>query len=164
MEKYVVGFVFDQNGKVILLRKTHPDWQAGKLNGVGGKCKPGEDDRVTMVREWQEEVEITNPLQRNVVVVPEFRWAGCIDGLERINALENNTTFSVDLYSCILPNSFSLYSIKALTEEKVEIVSIHDKNLMENDFASYEIPSLLNLLWYGHIDRIEIELTVRKRL
>ena len=37
-DKYVVGFMFNPTeDAVLLIRKTHPAWQKGKLNGVGGR-------------------------------------------------------------------------------------------------------------------------------
>lgn len=53
--RYVVGFVRDQNS-VLLVRKIKPDWQAGMLNGIGGKIEPGESAADAMVREFDEEV------------------------------------------------------------------------------------------------------------
>lgn len=60
MTKYVVGFLFnsitpDVGQKVVLIRKNKPDWQRGKLNGVGGKIEPGENAFNAMVREFEEE-------------------------------------------------------------------------------------------------------------
>lgn len=40
---------------VALTRKNHPTWQAGKLNGIGGKINDGESPVAAMVREFQEE-------------------------------------------------------------------------------------------------------------
>ena len=38
--KYVVGFAFNkEKTKVLLIKKTKPDWQAGQLNGIGGKIE-----------------------------------------------------------------------------------------------------------------------------
>lgn len=38
MEKYCLGFLFDDAGtRVVLIRKNKPKWQAGLLNGIGGK-------------------------------------------------------------------------------------------------------------------------------
>jgi hypothetical protein len=34
--EYVVGFAFDTDGRVALIRKNRPEWQAGRLNGIGG--------------------------------------------------------------------------------------------------------------------------------
>lgn len=62
---YVVGFCFMpdtpskhnqfQGHEVVLIRKNKPDWQRGKLNGVGGKVEPGESPRAAMQREFEEE-------------------------------------------------------------------------------------------------------------
>ena len=59
MTDYVVGFAFSQDGRqVVLLRKNRPDWQAGKLNGVGGKLEAGETALAAMVREFVEETGV----------------------------------------------------------------------------------------------------------
>lgn len=53
---YVVGFLFNHDlSQVALIRKIKPQWQAGKLNGVGGKIEPGETPLEAMVREFKEE-------------------------------------------------------------------------------------------------------------
>ena len=52
--EYVCGFLFCRS-QVLLLRKRKPDWQAGLLNGVGGKRNPGEWASAAMAREWMEE-------------------------------------------------------------------------------------------------------------
>lgn len=41
--------------QVALIRKLRPDWQAGKLNGIGGKVEAGEFALSAMVREFAEE-------------------------------------------------------------------------------------------------------------
>ena len=55
-KQYVVGFMFSEDRKsVVLIRKNKPEWQAGKLNGVGGKIEPGEIPGDAMMREFIEE-------------------------------------------------------------------------------------------------------------
>lgn len=61
---YVVGFMFSADGqKVLLIRKNKPEWQAGKLNGIGGKIETTDKDKWTaMAREFVEEAGIeTDP-------------------------------------------------------------------------------------------------------
>lgn len=54
--KYVAGFLFTTDkSQVWLIEKTKPAWQAGKLNGIGGKVKPSEEPLDAMIREFQEE-------------------------------------------------------------------------------------------------------------
>ena len=61
--KYVVGYCFDPYFEhVVLIEKARPEWQAGKLNGVGGKIEPKETPRRAMVREFQEEAGVYIPV------------------------------------------------------------------------------------------------------
>ena len=56
MKRYVIGFLFSGSGeKFLLIRKDHPEWQAGALNGIGGKIEPGETPIESMIREFKEE-------------------------------------------------------------------------------------------------------------
>lgn len=56
MKRYVDGFLFDKEGDwVALIKKNRPEWQAGKLNGIGGKVEPGELAEEAMPREFVEE-------------------------------------------------------------------------------------------------------------
>lgn len=52
---YVVGFYFVPGDQVVLIRKNKPEFQRGKLNGVGGVAEPGEYSHEAMVREFREE-------------------------------------------------------------------------------------------------------------
>src|SRR4051812_14470708 len=56
VQEYVCGFLFSQDrARVLLIRKRRPAWQAGKLNGLGGKIEPGETPHQAMRREFREE-------------------------------------------------------------------------------------------------------------
>ncbi len=64
--KYVAGFYFRPGfGSVVLVRKNKPAWQAGRLNGVGGKVEGNECSSVAMAREFAEETG---------AVVPPEKW------------------------------------------------------------------------------------------
>lgn len=57
-EVYVAGFYFSSRPagwKVALIRKKRPEWQAGKLNAIGGKVEDDESIYDAMVREFREE-------------------------------------------------------------------------------------------------------------
>ncbi len=57
---YVAGFAFDESGdRVALIRKQRPEWQRGKLNGVGGHIEEGETAVKAMVREFWEETGVS---------------------------------------------------------------------------------------------------------
>lgn len=56
MKEYVVGFLFNpEKTQVALEVKKRPDWQAGRLNGIGGKIEDGETAAQAMNREFIEE-------------------------------------------------------------------------------------------------------------
>src|SRR5574339_145798 len=75
--RYVVGFMFDENEEhVLLIRKTHPDWQAGKLNGIGGRIEDGESAREAMQREFKEEVGVDHEDWKHYCVLSDAReWS-----------------------------------------------------------------------------------------
>ena len=56
VQQYVCGFLFSPDRTcVLLIRKRRPAWQAGKLNGLGGKIEAGETALQAMRREFREE-------------------------------------------------------------------------------------------------------------
>lgn len=82
MTKYVVGFMFDPKGYgVLLIQKKKPKWQAGKLNGIGGKIEEGETSLKAMQREFKEETGVEQKYWRYVVTMYGEDW-------------------SVDVYTC----------------------------------------------------------------
>lgn len=54
MIEYAVGFVHTDD-LVALIRKDRPEWQAGFLNGIGGKLEKDETPLEAMIRECKEE-------------------------------------------------------------------------------------------------------------
>jgi 8-oxo-dGTP diphosphatase len=72
--KYVVGFAFTEDReKVVLIRKTKPAWQYGRLNGVGGKVEPKEYPGNAMIREFQEEAGVATDFS-------DWRWYATLKG------------------------------------------------------------------------------------
>lgn len=56
MKRYTVGFIFNADlSGVLLINKNRPEWQRGKMNGIGGRIEDGEESIAAMVRETQEE-------------------------------------------------------------------------------------------------------------
>ena len=59
VQGYVAGFLIDADrDAVLLIRKRRPSWQAGRLNGVGGKIEAGETPAQAMRREFREEASL----------------------------------------------------------------------------------------------------------
>lgn len=56
MINYVCGFAISRKDDLVLLiKKNRPDWQEGKLNGIGGHIEPNETPLGAMHREFREE-------------------------------------------------------------------------------------------------------------
>ena len=60
MKQYVLGFAFTKDkSEIILIEKQKPDWQKGKLNGVGGKVELDDNNETeAMIREFREETGV----------------------------------------------------------------------------------------------------------
>lgn len=99
---YVVGLMFSaDHSQVALIRKSKPEWQAGKLNGIGGKVDLGEDAPAAMVREFLEESGVeTTPHQ----------WRHFLE-------LNGGEKFQVDCFV----TSGDLLALKSTEEEQIEI-------------------------------------------
>ncbi len=56
---YVLALLFTADlRRVVLIRKTRPAWQAGRVNGLGGKLLPGESPADAARREVREEAGV----------------------------------------------------------------------------------------------------------
>ena len=124
-QDYVLGFCFnDDLSCVVLMRKLKPEWQAGKLNGIGGKIECFETASEAMVREFKEETGVTTT---------EGDW-------KEFAQLRGNFG-SVVCFFCI--STKILESVETQEEEKLEVLLtglIHHK-------ASQMISNLPWLLW-----------------
>lgn len=96
MTKYVLGFLYQDDG-VWLIRKNRPEWQKGKLNGIGGKIEEGESEFDAMRRECREEAGIE------------------IDSWSKFCLLTDGENFEMYCFY-----SFSTLTPGTMTDEKVE--------------------------------------------
>lgn len=124
--KYVVAFAFNNDlSHVALIRKNKPEWQKGKLNGVGGKIEKRETPSQAVSREFGEEAGIQK--------IPCNNWKlFCI--MEGTN--NDGIEFQVWCYAIKL----DLKKIISIEEEKIEI--IETKNIL---FGRLDI--IENLSW-----------------
>lgn len=122
--RYVLGFCYHTHKAmgaeitfVALILKNKPEWQQGKLNGVGGKIEQGEHPRQSMTREFREEtgVEI-NP--------KAWSYFACIKG----------SNFEVHCFSILDEEAYK--NAKTTTDEKVIKQPIewvlHSQNVIPN--------------------------------
>lgn len=99
---YVLGFLFSDDGThVVLIRKNKPQWQAGLLNGVGGKVEVGETPHDAMIREFGEETGVVTRAW-----IPFCKMSG--------------DWFSVDCFKAF--DTEALVKAKTKTSEKVEVL------------------------------------------
>ena len=97
--------MFDKSmSNVALIRKNKPDWQAGLLNGIGGKVEYGESSKSAMVREFKEEAGMNTS---------ETIWINFCS-MSGIN--NDNSRFGIEFFFCIGDpnklNSMELEQIK----------------------------------------------------
>lgn len=110
---YTLGFFFSEDKKrVALIQKTKPAWQAGRLNGIGGKVEFKETPLDCMIREFREETghEHTDWKYFALMQNPEFK-VFCFVGFGDVDAL------------------------KSVTEEKIVIVNV-DKLYVYNTISN----------------------------
>lgn len=104
MQHYVVGFVFDhERQRVVLVRKNRPTFQAGLLNGVGGKIEPGESNFSAIKRECAEECDLH---------IEDWHHVASVCARD----------YQIDVWSAVC----DLSGAKTVTDENIEIHSVHD--------------------------------------
>jgi 8-oxo-dGTP diphosphatase len=105
MTKYVCGFLFDSTFKTVaLITKNKPEWQKGKLNGIGGKIEGSELPREAMQREFKEETGL---------YIWEYEWTP-------IAEISGEDWIVYFFYSW----SSDISNIKSMEEEKVALYNV----------------------------------------
>lgn len=132
--QYCLGFLFDEDYRaVMLIRKARPDWQKGKLNGVGGHVEEGEEPLQAMAREFKEETGAS---------IAEGTWR-CFGALE-------GTDFRVHLFYTTLPAA-ALYSIWNEAPKSGEQVGLyHPFNLASRGDVLSNVPWLVHMAMSFH--------------
>lgn len=122
---YVLGFVFDETKEhVLLIRKNRPDFQKGKLNGLGGaKEKEDADLLIAIKRETKEEanLEIEN-------YEPYYVYGH--DGDE----------FQMTVFRAFIPLA-ELKKFQTTTDEKLKLIKV--KDLLKYPLVN-EVETLIN--------------------
>lgn len=110
MKEYVLGFAFEGQ-YVLLIRKNKPEWQEGKLNGIGGKIEDFDScPEEAMVREFWEECGVKT-----------FKsdW-------HKVGEMGDDETFKVHVFST---REVELDHTKSMTDELVGQFFIYDAKL-----------------------------------
>ena len=116
MKKYTLGFIFNSSmDKVLLVHKLSPEWQRGKLNGLGGKLEPGEGGLDCIVREVREESGLSTEK----------------DAWVRLGNLASDD-WSVDVFALVYTGNSN--DARSLEKEKVEWFAVQKlpANVIDN--------------------------------
>ncbi len=127
--RFVAGFLFDVAGKaVVLVRKARPAWQAGRLNGVGGRVEAGESGPAAMAREFREEAGVaTAPSEwRLFAALTESAQTGRVRHEVSFFAARSPVALGAALSSC--------------TDERVELLEMSELHARQGE-------CLEDLLW-----------------
>jgi 8-oxo-dGTP diphosphatase len=75
-QHYVCGFLFSPDrARVLLIRKNRPAWQAGKLNGVGGKIESFDASSLAAIRrEFREEAALDIADWQEILTLTAADW------------------------------------------------------------------------------------------
>ena len=106
--KYVVGLYFNEDhSKVALIRKNRPEWQKGKLNGIGGKIEEGESIYEAMIREFREEAGVEHAYWRlfSILTGKDFE-VNFLVGFGDLSKLESKTDEKIELWNVDLISSY----------------------------------------------------------
>ena len=119
VHRYVVGFMFSADFEwVALIRKQKPLWQAGLLNGIGGKVEPGEEPFGAMTREFEEEAG----LETERSLWTSFCSMGGVND-------DGKDEFLVNFFACI--GDLSL--LQSQEQEQIEIVDTDSITAVRRD-------------------------------
>lgn len=135
---YVAGFAFNPTlDCVLLIEKAHPEWQAGLMNGVGGKIKPNETSLEAMKREFEEETGICERL--------DWRLFDTLSGQAQDD--KYGAPWLVDFYYSIAP--FGVLNTAYKMEDEFPVVVTVDTIQRRKDIIPnlrWLIPKAINIL------------------
>lgn len=121
---YTLGIIIDDlTDEVLLVRKSRPEWQAGKYNFPGGKVEDDENVKDCMVRELIEETGI---------YVPE-------DRLRSICTIKNNGLWQVEVFAALYSSEY--LHAECETDEKPYWARIDE---LPGDLV-FDVPMLLHM-------------------
>lgn len=136
MKSYVLGFMFSKDkSSVAVIRKQSPTWQAGFLNGIGGKIEKPESPAWAITREFMEETGV-------VTSVDEWQLKFNMYSEDTSNTKYNEgTDFRVYCY-CMF--SDKVYNVRTVEQEEVLVLDVNNFPYNEAiDNLSWIIPFML---------------------
>ena len=141
MKRYTLGFLFSPDlKKVLLIHKKHPEWQVGKVNGIGGKFEGNETSEACIVREMQEEAGL---------ITRKNDW---------ITVGSLNSSFFETIVLTTIYND-PLTDVQMLTDEEVEWVNCDQlpANIMAN--LAWLIPLCMDRIKHPALQPVHVTYT-----
>jgi len=138
MKNYTLGFMFSENKQeVLLIQKDRLEWQAGKLNGIGGKQEPNDSTSLdTQIREFKEETGIDTKIS-------DWELFCIIDSTETENKTGTKIGSTYRIY-CYKAFNNSLYDARVVETEIPMVLDLF--NPEREDHIKY-FPILPNVNW-----------------
>lgn len=131
-KQMVAGFMFNADmTRVVLIKKNKPHWQAGKLNGIGGKVEDSDETHHhAMSREFREETSMaTEPA--------DWQHYGRLEGPDWL----------VELF--VIRHSENLLPVRSCTDEVVGIYSLHKLSQIDEQLLD-------DVMWMIHSARFAL--------
>lgn len=144
--EYCLGFAFSPDQRyVLMIRKEHPSWQKGKLNGIGGKVETNETPVQAMVREFREEVGITTV---------ESQWDERLT-LSGAGGGDVEAWWKCTVFRMTFPEDTDIFAAKQVTDEVPVCVFLEGENhnlpdLRMMDNLRWIVPLLLDTQAKAH--------------
>lgn len=110
---------------VVLIRKTKPEWQAGKLNFVGGKVEDDETPLDCMVREFREETSVD---------IPADDW-------KYVGQMSRPDVFEISMFA---HTSNAINGVITTTEEQILTIG-HDKFMIDSGLRKELISNITTI-------------------
>lgn len=139
MKKYTLGYIFTPDlQKVLLVHKIDPEWQRGKLNGIGGKNKENETDMNCIIREVEEETSLKTQKK-------DWIFLGKMHG----------TNWTMSLFTIVFESKPEL--AKQAGKEKIEWFSVSElpSNIIPN--LKWQIPLAIEKILYNALIKFDME-------
>lgn len=121
MKVYTLGFMFSTDrSQVLLILKDRPEWQAGKLNGIGGKYEPDKDHtfKEAHIREFEEETGIKT-------IEEDWELFCIIKGVETIDKIGTIYGSNYEI-RCFRAFSNDAYNAKQMESEVPVLIETKD--------------------------------------
>jgi 8-oxo-dGTP pyrophosphatase MutT (NUDIX family) len=125
MDIYVLGFAFTFDGRVALIRKNRPEWQAGRLNGIGGHVSDVESHISAMAREFYEETGTH---------IPQELWT--------YRGLMRGEDWVVHVFATVHAD---VEGVTTVTDETVELLDDSDDLINDSSFTIENVRALIEL-------------------